>query len=100
MGNRWRGELVSPTSDHNVRMAQTGTPFGSTGMNFEFVSSNVHWKGLVLIFDNSTATYNVIADQTASVAGLTDLVSGQCIYVDVDRSQNRSGGTSLIAAKD
>src|ERR1700690_249754 len=94
-GENW----FSPTSDHNVRMAQTGTPFGSTGMNFEFVSSNLHWKGLVLIFDNSTATYNVIADQTTSVDGLTDLVSGQCIYVDVDRSQNRSGGTSLIAAK-
>jgi len=95
-GENW----FSPTLDHNVRIAQTGTPFVSSGMSFEWVSAtNLHWKGLVLIFENSTATFNVIADQTTNVAGLTDLLTGECIFVDVDRTTNRSGGTSLVAQK-
>lgn len=88
----------SPTADKNVRLAHTGSPLG-TGDYFGWDGTNLLWKGLVLIFDNSTATFNVVADQTTSSPGLTDLVSGECIYVDVDRTQNRSGGNSLVAVK-
>jgi hypothetical protein len=94
-GEHW----YSPTADRNIRLATTGSPFVSNGMFMEFVGGNLHWKGLVLVFDNSMATFNAINDQTTNVAGLTDLVSGECIYVDIDRSVNHTGGTSLNAVK-
>jgi len=89
----------SPTADHNVVMARTGSSFTSSGEHFEWVASNLHWQGLTITFANSTGGYNQIADQTTNSAGLTDLADGECIYVDLDRTQSRSGGTSLNAAK-
>lgn len=94
-GEHW----YSPTADRNCRLATTGSPFVSNGMYLEFTGGHVHWKGLVFVFDNSTASFNVINDQTSNVAGLTDLTSGTCLYVDLDRSVNRTGGTALNAQK-
>lgn len=58
---------------------------------------DILWQGLTMVFANSsydTATlsdgfaypvfYNTIADQTTAVTGLTDLQTGQCLYVDID----------------
>lgn len=89
----------SQTADRNVVLARTGTVFVSSGEYFEWDGSNLHWKGLVVTFANSTGHFNVITDQTVDSAGLTDLADGQCIYVDIDRAQDRTGGSSLVAKK-
>lgn len=79
----------SPTADRNVRIAANAV-FTSSGEPFEVVSNNIHWKGLLFTFDNSTAHVNEIADQTSDSPGLTDLADGECIYVDLDRTANRT----------
>lgn len=96
-GENW----YSPTADRNVHMTRLPSPavFLSTGDNFEFVSSNLHWQGLRFEFENSNEAgvyYNIVADQLTSVAGLTDLTPGQCVYVDLVRS-NAATVTALKA---
>ena len=97
-GQQW----YSPTADRNVEMTRFGSPFSSTGEYFEWDGSNLHWQGLKFVFDNSSVAgvyYNDVADQIGDSAGLTDLADGDCIYVDIDRTSNRTGGTALLAAK-
>ncbi len=89
----------SATADRNVTMIWVGTTF-SNGENFEWVgSANLHWKGVRFIFDNSTGYYNDVVDQTGNSTGLTDLADGECLYVDLDRTANLTGGDALVAAK-
>ncbi len=89
----------SATADRNVNMIWTGATF-TNGENFEWVGgANLHWKGLKFLFDNSTGYYNDVKDQTVNSAGLTDMADGECIYVDLDRTTNRTGGTALQAYK-
>ncbi len=85
----------SPTNYGNERLARTGAPFVSNGEYFEWDGSNLHWQGLVWIFANSTGVTNEVTDVTSDTPGLTDLVDGDCIYVDVDRTQS----TTVVAAK-
>jgi len=99
-GQWWYG----PTADRNVKLtANPATVFTlTTGDNWEFVAGNLHWQGIRLVFDNSNGTgvfSNDIKDQTTNSPGLTDLVAGQCIYVDVDRTQTLSGGSALQPVK-
>ena len=98
-GERWYG----PTADRNVKMTQNpATVFASSGDNFEFVGGNLHWQGLRIDFDNSNnpGTFsNDIANQTTNNPGQTDLAVGQCIYVDIDRTQTLTGGSALVAVK-
>ncbi len=89
----------SPTADRNVRMIRTGSAIVSSGDWFAWDGTNVSWQGLKVIFDNSTGYYNEIKDQIATSAGLTDLADGECIYVDLDRTQNLSGGSALQPVK-
>lgn len=97
-GESW----YSPTADRNVRMVYApGTVF-TNGQNFEIVSNNLHWKGLSFLFDNSNGSgvyYNEIADQLVDSTGLTNLAVGECIYVDVDRTQNLTGVAALVPQK-
>jgi hypothetical protein len=79
----------SPTADRNVRLVSNAV-FSSSGEPFEVISNNIHWTGLRFAFDNSTATSNEIANQTFDLPGLTDLADGECIYVDLDRTQNHT----------
>lgn len=88
----------SATADRNVTMIWTGTTF-TNGENFEWDGTHLHWKGLRFLFDNSTGYYNDVANQTSNSTGLTDLADGDCIYVDLDRSQNLTGGSALVAVK-
>lgn len=78
----------SSTADRNVNMVWIEPAF-SNGENFEVVSSNVHWKGLRFLFDNSTSFANDVQDQTGNSAGLTDMANGDCLYVDLDRTKFR-----------
>lgn len=92
----------SPTADRNVKSTRDPLNLFSNGENYEFVSSNLHWKGMSLVFDNSQETgvyYNAIKDQLTDSAGLTDIAVGECIYVDVDRTQNLSGVSALQPVK-
>lgn len=88
----------STSTDKNVKLVTQGSQF-SNGEWFEWVSSNLHWKGLVFLFDNSTGYKNEVVDQTTNVSGLTNLADGDCLYVDIDRTQNLTGGSGLVAAK-
>lgn len=94
-GERW----TTPTADRNLRLIHSGSPFVSTGEYFEWSGTHAHWKGLKVLFDNSTGSTNAIVDQTTNLSGLTDLADGDCLYVDLDRTQNLSGGSSLVAQK-
>lgn len=93
-GEHW----YSSTADRNVKMVRTGATF-TDGEWFEYVSSNLHWQGLKFVFENCTAFYNDVKDQTVDLTGLTDLADGDCIYVDLDRTTNRTGVTALQAVK-
>lgn len=93
-GQHW----YSPTADRNSKMTRGGTTF-TNGDWFEWDGTNLHWQGLKFIFENSTAYFNDIKDQASSSAGLTNLADGECIYVDVDRNANRTGGTALVPVK-
>ena len=93
-GERWFS-AVTPT---NVKLTRSGALF-TNGEHFEWDGTDLHWKGLKFVFPNSTGYYNAVADQTTNSAGLTDLADGECVYVDLDFSANRTGGTALVAAK-
>ena len=95
-GQNW----YSSTADRNVQVHYTSV-FTQTGEPYYVSSGNVLWKGASFLFDNSTGLINEIQDQITSSVGLTDLASGDCIYVDLDRSQNRTVALSnpLIAQK-
>jgi hypothetical protein len=77
----------------------SATVFPSTGDWFEWTGGHLHWRGLAVIFDNSTGYVNEIKDQATNSAGLTDLADGECVYVDLDRTQNLSGADALVATK-
>jgi len=89
----------SATADRNVRMVRSGTAFVSNGEYFEWDGTNLHWRGLRFIFDNSTGNVNEVLDQLTSLTNLTNLADGECIYVDLDRTQNRTGGSGLQPVK-
>jgi len=89
----------SLTADRNVQMTQGSTVFASNGEAFEWNGSNLHWQGIGFIFDNSTARINAVADQLGDQPGVTDLADGECIYVDLDRVVNETGGNALTAKK-
>lgn len=89
----------SLTADRNVRMASVDI-FASTGEPFEYVAGDLHWTGIHFIFDNSTGHINEVEDQLVDSEGLTDIADGECIYVDLDRTQNRTvAGTNPIVAQ-
>lgn len=93
-GERW----YSSVSDRNVKMARTGAAF-TNGEYFEWDATHLHWKGIRFTFPNSTGYYNDVANQTTDSTGLTDLADGDCIYVDLDFTANRTAGTAIVAAK-
>jgi len=93
-GERW----FSAVSPANVKMVRSGTKF-TNGEYFEWDGTNLHWRGLKFVFSNSTGWYNDVADQTSSSSGLTNLASGECVYLDVDFTTNRTGGTAVSLVK-
>lgn len=85
-------------ADRNVNMIGSGTTF-SNGEYFVWTlgSSNLVWKGLRFLFDNSAANYNVVQDNDTTGVTLAD---GECLYVDLDRTTNRTtSATGIIPVK-
>lgn len=83
----------SATSDRNCTQVNTGTTF-SNGEYFDWDETDLLWKDLVILFDNSTAYYNTVSGQAAPSPGLTDLADGECIYVEVDRATDAAALTA------
>lgn len=81
-GERW----FSATADRGVNLVWQGTAF-SNGENYEISGAHLHWKGIRFMFDNSSGYVNDLNDQTGNSAGLTDILNGECIYVDLDRTK-------------
>lgn len=82
-GERW----YAATADRNVNLIWVPPAF-TNGENFEWSGTNLHWKGLRFLFDNSTGYNNTVTDVTVDTPGLTDLADGECIYVDLNRTSN------------
>jgi hypothetical protein len=96
-GENW----YSGTADRNVQILYKSV-FSQTGEPYYISSGNALWQGVSFLFDNSTGLKNEIQDQTSASLGLTNLTNdGDCIYVDLDRSQNRTvaGSNPIIAQK-
>ena len=81
-GEAWFGQ----TADRNVNIRLGATTFSSTGQSFEIVAGNLHWQGVSFTFDLSPVSSVAVVDRLTSVAGLTDLASGECIYCDLNRT--------------
>lgn len=88
----------SAVSDRNVKMARSGTTFAN-GEYFEWDGGDLHWRGLSFVLPNSAGLRNEVADQTTDVTGLTNLGDNECIYVDVDFSANKTGGSALVPVR-
>jgi hypothetical protein len=89
----------SATADRNVKLFRAGATF-TNGDWFEWDGTDLHWKGLTVVFDNSTGVYNDVENQTINSSGLTNLADGECLYVDLDRTQDRVRGVNgLVAVK-
>lgn len=88
----------SPTADRNVRMIRGGAAF-TNGEWFEWDGIDLHWKGISFAFDNSAAASNSVTNQTGNSAGLTDLLDGECVYVDVSRGTDAAVLTPMKAVR-
>lgn len=90
-GSAWH----SPASEKDVKLIRSGTTTFANGEYFDWVlgTQKVYWRGLRFIFANGEggATYNDISDNTGGVT----LQNGHCVYVDLDRTANRTGATAL-----
>ncbi|CAB4127327.1 hypothetical protein UFOVP75_141 [uncultured Caudovirales phage] len=83
----------SPTSDRELKLTLSESVLANgNNASWTIGTQTLAWKGLGVVFGNSTGFFNDIVDGTAV---LTD---GQCLYVDVDRTQNRSASlnSSLV----
>jgi hypothetical protein len=83
-------DWYSPTADRNVFMTNTGTTTPLADY-FTWDGTNLLWIGLRFTFDNANyggVFYNVVNDQTTALSGTTNLLDGECIYVDLDRTSN------------
>lgn len=90
-GERW----FAATSDRDMKVT-FGQPVLSNGDNFDFNSGTgvTDWASVTVTFANSTGYLNEIQD--SSVVGSATLADGQCLYVDIDRTQNLTGVNGLI----
>lgn len=90
-GQNW----FSATSDREIKLAKGPDVIPLTGDNFQWTdgTSTLVWQDLSLVFANSSGWYNDIVDDDIILA------DGECAYVDVVRSENRTGGDSLIVAR-
>lgn len=86
-GEHW----YSPATDRTVQLTYDNTAtFPATGENWDAISSpgNLLWRGLSFWFADSTGTENLVADAAVATPGLTNLVDGDLVYVELNRTAN------------
>ena len=90
-GSAW----YSPASEKDVKLIRSGTTTFTNGEYFDWVlgTEKVYWRGLRFVFANgeNNSHYNDILD---NLGGIT-LLDQQCVYVDLDRTANRTGATAI-----
>jgi hypothetical protein len=93
-GQNW----YSPSADRNVEFTNYGTP-AANGEYFTFNSGTgaVTWQGIRFLFDGGTGISPPTKNEVESGSGT--ITDGQCIYVDLDRSQNRIQGVNGLVAQ-
>ncbi len=91
----------SNTADRNVRFGSAGTVFTGTGEPFQWDGTDLTWQVLRFVFENSNGIVNEIDEQLVASPGLTDLADGECLAVDLDRTQDRtvSGANPIVPFK-
>lgn len=89
-GENW----FSATADRNVHMTNYGSPFSNGDyMTFNSGTGAISWQGIRFLIAGSTATINEVA------AGSGTIADGECLYVDLDRTQDRlDPGDPLVAS--
>lgn len=90
-GTSW----FNDTADRNVNMINLGSPFANGDyMTFDSGTGATTWQGFAFLFDGGEpgVFYNLVA---AGSGVINDL---ECLYVDLDRTVNRTGGDELVAA--
>ena len=93
-GEHW----YSQTTDRDVLFVRNpASIFSQTNDNFYWNGTDLLWQGLSFEFGNSTAVTNTINNQTSPSSGLTNLLDGQCLYVDLNRAVNASALTMVLA---
>lgn len=92
-GQNW----YSPSADRNVEFTNYGTP-AANGEYFTFDSGSgaVTWQGIRFLFDGGTGASPPTKNEVETGSGT--ITDGQCIYVDLDRSQNRVAGVNGLVA--
>lgn len=84
-GEHW----YSPADDRTVQLVyDNSVVFPATGENWHWTGTDLLWRGLSYWMANSTATVNLVTDVTIATPGVTDLVDGEVIYVELDRAAN------------
>ena len=90
-GSAW----YSPASEKDVKLIRSGTTTFTNGEYFDWVlgTEKVYWRGLRFVFANgeNNSHYNDILD---NLGGIT-LLDQQCVYVDLDRTADRTGATAI-----
>jgi len=84
-GEHW----YSPATDRTVKQVWDNTmpsPAPGATTNFWWDGTDLTWNGIFYVFGESTATSNIVAPALAATPGLTDLIDGDVIYVDLDRT--------------
>lgn len=83
----------SATSDRDTKLVFGPDVLVSNNDNFEWTlgSETLEWSDVSIVFANSTGYVNEVADDSAVIE------DGQCLYVDLDRTQNLTGGSALVA---
>lgn len=92
----------SLTADRNVKMsAANPANIDVSPEAFIWDGTDLLWAVQTFNFDNSNGLVNEIDGQLTALAGLTNLADGECIYVDLDRTQDRTvgGANSLVPHK-
>lgn len=75
----------SPTTRDGIKLGCSSSVISATGDNFDWTAPpTLKWKGLIVTFENSDANHNVVTDNATVGVTFND---GQCLYVDIDRSQ-------------
>jgi hypothetical protein len=82
----------SPVTSTNIKLQRHGAVLAN-GEYFSWDGTTLTWQGLTFLIPNSAAQFNDITN------GSTTMIEGDCVYVDLDFTTNRSGGTALTMTK-